>query len=70
MSGGEESVEVADGAAGCEDRVPGAVRPADDLAHLLQHDVLHEDEDRSYLVGEHVRVGGSCQPLAGHRDQV
>jgi hypothetical protein len=66
----EEGVEVADGASGCEDRVAGPVRPADDLPHLLQDHVLHEDEDRGDLVGEHVRVGGRGQPLAGHRDEV
>jgi hypothetical protein len=32
--------------------------------------VLHEDEDRGDLVGEHVGVGGRCKPLARHGDQV
>lgn len=70
VSRGEEGVEVADRATRGEDRIAVAVRPADDLPHLLQDDVLHEYEDRSDFVGEHVRVGRCGQPLAGHRHYV
>lgn len=33
-------------------------------------DVLHQDEDRGYFVGEHVGVGCGCQPFARHGDQI
>ena len=36
---------------------------ADDLPHLLEDLVLHEDEDWRDLVGEHVGVGGGSEPL-------
>ena len=36
---------------------------ADDLPHLLEDLVLHEDEDWRDLVGEHVGVGGGGEPL-------
>ncbi len=32
--------------------------------------MFHEDEDRSDLVGEHVRVAGRRQVLAGQRNDV
>ena len=43
---------------------------ADDVAHLLHRDVLHENEDGRDLVGEHVCVGRGRQPLARHRYHV
>lgn len=43
---------------------------ADYLSHLLHDDGLHEDEDGSDLVGEHVGVGRGSEPLTRHRDQV
>ena len=53
---------------GSEDAVAALI--ADDLAHLLEDDVFHEDEDGRDLVGEHVGVGRGRQPLAGHRHHV
>jgi hypothetical protein len=64
----EEGIQVGDGATGSKDRVAASV--ADDLAHLCQHNGLHQDEHGSDLVGEHVGVGCCRQPLAGHRDDV
>lgn len=68
VAGGEERVQVGDGAAGRQDRV--AAVPSDDLAHLRQHDVLHQDEHRRDFVREHVGVRRRRQPLARHRDDV
>ena len=68
VPGDHEGVHVGDGAAGREDGVAGL--EADDLAHLAQALVLHQDEDGRDLVGEHVGVGRGRQPLAGHRDDV
>lgn len=51
-----------------QDRVPAL--PADHVTHLLQNNILHQNEDRSDLVREHVGVGGCCQPLAGQGDDV
>lgn len=53
---------------GCKDGV--AVSESDLLAHLLEEDMLHEDEDGSDLVSEHVRVGSCRQPLASHRNEI
>ena len=49
---------------------PVALAPADDLPHLEQHLVLHHDEHRRDLVGEHVGVSGGGQPLASHAHNV
>ena len=43
---------------------------ADDLPHLLEDLVLHEDEDWRDLVGEHVGVGGGGEPLPSQRGHV
>jgi len=64
MPGREESVKVADGSTWREDGV--AAVPAYELAHLLQHDVFHQNEHRSDLIGEHIRVRRCGQPLASH----
>ena len=43
---------------------------ADDFAHLSHDYMLHEDEDGSDLVREHVGVGGCREPLTRHGDEV
>ena len=43
---------------------------SDNLPHLSEDFVLHENEDGGDLVGEHVGVGGGREPLPGHRDDV
>ena len=68
VAGDHEGVHVVDGAAGGEDAV--ARLEADDLAHLGEALVLHQDEDGCDLVGEHVGVGRRRQPLPGQRDYV
>lgn len=51
-----------------KNRIPSL--PSDHVPHLLQHNILHKDEDRSDLVGEHVGVGCGGQPLPSQRDDV
>ena len=68
VAGDHERVHVGDGAAGGQDAV--ARLEADDLAHARQTLVLHQDEDRRDLVGEHVCVGRRRQPLARQRHDV
>ena len=53
---------------GCQDAVAAFV--ADNFAHLLHGDVLHEDENWGNLVGEHVGIGRGGEPLARHRYDV
>ena len=65
VASNHQSVHVADAAPGTQDAVP--VPEPDDLPHLLQHLVLHQDEDRGDLVGKHVGVGGSSEPLSSKR---
>ena len=43
---------------------------SNDLPHLGEGGVLHEDEDRGDLVGEHVGVAGGRQVLASERHDV
>lgn len=68
MASSEERVQVGDGSTGGQNGISSS--PADNLSHLGQDNVLHEDEDRGNLVGEHVGVGRGGQPLPGHRDDV
>lgn len=68
MACGQERVQIGDGAARCEDRV--AAIPADDFAHLAEHNALHQNEDGRNFVGEHVGVGCCGQPFAGHGDHI
>ena len=68
VPGDDEGVHVADGAPGGQNAVP--LGPAHDLPHLEKHLVLHHDKHWRDLVGEHVGVGGGCQPLARHADDV
>jgi len=56
-----ECVHVGHAAPRGKDRV--AVGEPNDLAHLLQTLVLHEDEHRRDLVGEHVSIGSCSQPF-------
>ncbi len=68
VPGDHERVHVADGPARGQGAVPGL--EADQVPHLAETLVLHEDEDRGDLVGEHVGVGGGRQPLPGQGDDV
>ncbi len=68
VAGDHEGIHVGDGAPGRQDAVAG-LEP-DDVAHLAETSVLHQDEDGGDLVSEHVRVGRRGQPLARHRDDV
>ena len=61
VPGDHEGVHVADGAPGGEDAV--TFPEPEDLPHLLEYLVLHQDEDGGDLVCEHVSVGGGCEPL-------
>ena len=61
VSGDHQGVHVADGTPGGQDAV--TLLEADNLPHLLEHLVLHQDEDWGDLVSEHVGVGGRCEPL-------
>lgn len=64
----KESVKIRDRTAWSEDRVAAWI--ADDFTHLRENDCLHQDENWSNLIGEHVRVGGGSKPFASHRDGV
>ena len=68
VPGDHEGVHVGDAAPGGQDAVP--VLEADDLPHLLEALMLHEDEDGGDLVGEHVSVGGGGEPLPGQRGHI
>ena len=68
VPGDHEGVHVGDAAPWGQDAVPAL--EADDLPHLLEALVLHQDEDRGDLVGEHVSVGGGGEPLAGQGGHV
>ena len=61
VAGDHEGVHVADAAPRGQDAVP--LLETDDLPHLLEDLVLHQDEDGGDLVGEHVGVGGGGEPL-------
>ena len=61
VPGDHQGVHVADAAPGGEDAV--SLLESDDLPHLLEHLMLHQDEDRRDLVSEHVGVGRGCEPL-------
>ena len=62
VAGDHERVHVADAAARAKDAV--ALLIPDDLPHLLEDLVLHQDEDGGDLVGEHVGVSGGSEPLS------
>ena len=68
VSGDHEGVHVVDGTAGGEDAVPGL--ESDQLPHLGQALVFHQDEDGCDLVGEHVGVCRRRQPFSGQGDDV
>jgi len=68
VAGCQHGVQIRYGSTGRQDAVSAFV--ADDVAHLLHRDVLHENEDGRDLVGEHVCVGRGRQPLARHRYHV
>ena len=61
VAGDHQGVHVADAPARGEDAV-ASLEP-DDLPHLLEDLVLHQDEDGGDLVGEHVGVSGGSEPL-------
>lgn len=42
----------------------------DELPHVGHDDVLHQDEYGGDFVRKHVRIGGSRQPLACHRNEI
>lgn len=64
----QEGIQIGDGTSGCQNGI--ATRPANDLTHLGQHHILHENENWRNLVGEHVGVRSGRQPLTSHGDQV
>ena len=68
VSGNDEGIHVADAASRSQDAV--SLTPANDVSHLEQHLVLHHDEHRSYLIGEHVGIGCGGQPLPRHAHNV
>lgn len=68
MASGQEGIQVGDGTSGSQDGVTAAV--SDDLAHLRQNNVLHQDEDRGDFIREHVGVGGCSQPFTSHRHDI
>ena len=68
VPGDDDGVHVADAAAGGEDAV--TFTPADDVPHLEQDLMLHHDEHGGNLIGEHIGVGGGCEPLPGHAHDV
>ena len=63
VPGHHQGVHVGDAATRRQDAV--SALEADNLPHLLEDLVLHQDEDRGDLVGEHVGVGRGRQPLPG-----
>ena len=68
VPGDDQGVHVGDAPARGEDAVPLA--PANNLPHLQENIMLHHDEDRSNLIGEHVGIGCGRQPLARHGHNV
>lgn len=64
MAGNHQSVHVVDGTARGEDRI--AFLEPDDVPHLTQAFMLHQDEHRGNLIREHVGVGGGGEPFTGH----
>ena len=62
VPGHHQGVHVGDAAPRGQDAV--TTLETDDLPHLLQNLMLHQDEDRGDLVCEHVGVGGGREPLA------
>ena len=61
VAGDHQGVHVADAASRGEDAVASLV--SNDLPHLLEDLVLHQNEDGGDLVGEHVGVSGGSEPL-------
>ena len=47
-----------------------AINIPNNLPHLLENLMLHEDEDRSNLLSEHVGVGGGCEPFSSQGGHV
>jgi len=68
VASSQEGIQVGNGTAWSQNRV--AAMEADDVTHLGQDDVLHENKDWRDFVREHVGVGSGSQPFASHRHDV
>ena len=68
VPGNHQRIHVVDGSSRSQDAV--SMCEPDDLPHLGQASMLHQDEDRCYLIGKHVGVCSRSQPFSSQRNNV
>ena len=68
MPGNHQSIHVGDGSSGSQNGI-SAFKP-DDLSHLPQAFMFHQNKNRGNLVRKHVGIGRGRQPFASHGHDV
>lgn len=68
MSGRQESIQIRDGSTWSQDGI--TTIPPNTFSHMSHDDRLHENENRSNFIREHICVCCGGQPFSSHRDQI